>query len=221
MTLSEMIDDVLLEVRNNHIGESENLSKHQIILWIKSYRSMLLKQKLDKGEPINDMFFQTLHMHLSQVKSEYGHVVYQSDEELPRLINSKRNTGISCVKDMFGNIIQLGTETQTKLQKYRKYTCGDYIAYTKDNRLCVNGKNNLLEDVEVKVIMEDPTSKQVCYDPDVDEYPMPDYLWPTIKDLIFTKDLAQMIQQSSDITNDSNNDNLNTFNSNLYRNTKR
>jgi hypothetical protein len=43
MTLSNLVDDILLEARNNNIGESEKLSRHQIILWIKSYRTMLLK----------------------------------------------------------------------------------------------------------------------------------------------------------------------------------
>jgi hypothetical protein len=43
MKLSELVDDVLLDVRNNNIGESEKLSRHQIELWIKAYRAMLIK----------------------------------------------------------------------------------------------------------------------------------------------------------------------------------
>ena len=56
MTLNNYIDDILLEARNNNIAESEKLSKHQIHLWIKSYRAMLIKQKLDKKEKLDDMF---------------------------------------------------------------------------------------------------------------------------------------------------------------------
>lgn len=56
MTLNELCDDVLLEARNNNISESEKISKYQIMLWIKSYRAMLIKQKLDKKEKIDDMF---------------------------------------------------------------------------------------------------------------------------------------------------------------------
>jgi hypothetical protein len=56
MTLNNYIDDVLLEERNNNIAESEKLSRHQIHLWIKSYRAMLIKQKLDKNEPLDNMF---------------------------------------------------------------------------------------------------------------------------------------------------------------------
>ena len=56
MTLNNYIDDVMLEARNNNIAESEKLSRHQIELWIKSYRALLIKRKLDKKEPLDDMF---------------------------------------------------------------------------------------------------------------------------------------------------------------------
>lgn len=221
MTLSNMVDDILLEARNNNIGESEKLSRHQIILWIKSYRSMLLKQKLDRGEQIDDMFKQTIRMHLSRVETAPGHFVYVSDDDLPTLLSTKNLTGLLQVKDAFGNIIQIGNETKMKYQKYRKYTCKDYIAYKQDSKLFVEGANNLLQYVDADVIIEDPTIEQACYDPDTDEYPMPNHMWPTIKDLIFTKDLAWMIRQVSDNTNDSKDDTQNTFNRNLYRNSNR
>ena len=56
MTLNQLCDDILLEARNNNIAESEKLSRRQIELWIKSYRAMLIKQKLDKKEKLDDMF---------------------------------------------------------------------------------------------------------------------------------------------------------------------
>ena len=105
MTLSNMVDDILLEARNNNIGESEKLSRHQIILWIKSYRSMLLKQKIDKEEQIDDMFKQTLRMHVSRIERDPGHFVYMTDQDLPVLLNTKKLNGLLQVKDAFGNII--------------------------------------------------------------------------------------------------------------------
>lgn len=221
MTLSNMVDDILLEARNNNIGESEKLSRHQIILWIKTYRSMLLKQKVDKGEMIDDVFTQTLRMHLSRVQTAPGHYVYRSDEDLPVLLNTKKSNGLISVRDAYGNLIQVGNETKMKYQKYRKNTCDDYIAWKDGNKIYVDGSNNLLEYVDIKVIMEDPTSKQACYNPDTDEYPLSNHMWPTIKDLIFTKDLVNMVRQFSDITNNTKDDNQNNFNPNLYRNNRR
>ena len=57
ISLREFIDDILLIVRNNNISESEDLSRHQIATWIKAYKQMLLKNRLDQQKqqcPNND-----------------------------------------------------------------------------------------------------------------------------------------------------------------------
>ena len=221
MTLNNLIDDVLLEARNNNIAESEKLSRRQIELWIKSYRAMLIKQKLDKNEPLDDMFTQTIRMHVDKIEETPGHYEYVGDKELPTLLDTKHITGLLQVKDTYGNIIQLGSETKMKFQKYRKYTCKDYIAYKKGNYVYVEGGLNTLEYIDVTVLAEDPTEDKLCYNPDKDEYPIPVYMWPTIKDLIFDHDFYTMSQQPSDITNDSHDNMQNSYNSNLYRNRRR
>lgn len=221
MTLNNLIDDVILEARNNNIAESEKLSRRQIELWIKSYRAMLIKQKLDKKEPLDDMFTQTIRMHVDKVETDPGHVEYVGDKELPTLLNTKWFTGLINVKDAYGNLIQIGSETKMKFQKYRKYTCKDYIAYKKNNKIYVEGDANQLEYIDVQVIAEDPTEHKLCYDPDKDEYPIPVYMWPTIKNMIFNSDIYTMFQQRSDITNDTQDNTQNTYNPNLYRNSRR
>lgn len=221
MTLNQLCDDVLLEARNNNIAESEKLSKRQIELWIKSYRAMLIKQKLDRKEPLDNMFTQTIRMHVDKIEKDPGHIEYMGDKELPTLLNTKWFTGLISVKDAYGNIIQVGDETKMKFQKYRKYTCKDYIAYKKNNRVYVEGDANTLEYIDVDVIAEDPTENKLCYDPNKDEYPLPVYMWPTIKDLIFSKDIYTMFQQQSDVTNDTQDNTQNTYNRNLYRNQRR
>lgn len=221
MTLDQLCDDVLLEARNNHIAESEKLSRHQIELWIKSYRAMLIKQKLDKKEPLDDMFTQTIRMHVDRIECDPGHIEYIGDKELPTLLNTKWFTGLINVKDAYGNLIQIGSETKMKFQKYRKYTCKDYIAYKKGNRIYVEGGLNTLEYIDVKVIAEDPTEDKACYNPSEDEYPLPAYMWPTIKNMIFNSDIYTMFRQRSDITNDTQDNTQNTYNPNLYRNSRR
>lgn len=221
MTLNELCDDVLLEARNNNIAESEKLSKRQIELWIKSYRSMLIKQKLDKKEPLDDMFTQTIRMQVNKIENDPGHFEYVGDKELPTLLDTKWFTGLIQVKDAYGNIIQIGSETKMKFQKYRKYTCKDYIAYKKGTKVYVEGDANTLEYIDVKVLAEDPTEDKLCYDPDKDEYPLPSYMWPTIKDLIFDKDFGTMIRQQSDVSNNTQDNTQNGFNPNLYRTSRR
>lgn len=208
MTLNECIDDILLEARNNQISESEKLSRLQIILWINTYRAMLIKQDIDKGRDINPLYTQHIEMDIDKI-SENGNCVYKSIKELPSLIDFNYRTGIVSIKDMFGNLIQIGSETKMKYQKYRKFTCNHYIAYIKDNYVYVQGGPNLIEKIQVQIIAEDPTELKECYDPDVDQYPIPAAMWTTIKQLIFDRDLNIMKNSTSDTTNDSNDDDQN------------
>lgn len=208
MTLNQLIDDILLEARNNQITESEKLSRHQIQLWINSYRAMLIKQDIDKERQINPDYIQTIKMHISK-KNYEGHDVYVSDEELPSLIDFNYQKGVINVKDLFGNIIQIGSETKMKFQKYRKYTCDDYIAYIKHNRIFLQNQSNLLEYIQVDLIMEDPTENKQCYDPYKDRYPIPAAMWTTIKQLIFEREFNIMSTKPSDTTNDSKDDTQN------------
>lgn len=209
MTLNELISDVLLEARNSNIAESEKLSRRQIELWIKTYRAFLIKQDLDKDRTINPLYTQTIRMHISKVEEDPEHFEYVGDDKLPKLIDFNYRPGVVSVKDSHGNLIQIGSETKMKFQKYRKYTCNDYIAYVKGDEIYVESRNNLIEYIDVEVIAEDPTETIMCYDPNEDEYPIPGAMWATVKQLIFTRDIPTMIQMPSDTTNDSNDDTQN------------
>lgn len=211
MTLANLVDDILLEARNSSIAESEHLSRHQIELWIKSYRALLIKQQVNKDKTIDPIFTQTIQMHLSKMweKGEPGHVEYRTDEKLPKLIDFNWRPGIISVKDRFGHLIQIGSETKMKFQKYRKYTCARYIAYVKDDYLYVEGDSNLLEFIEVELIAEDPTEAIECYDPYEDEYPIPADMWATIKQFIMDRDIPALIRAISDDTNDTDDNTLN------------
>lgn len=209
MTLNQLIDDVLLEARNSNIAESEKLSRRQIELWIKTYRAFLIKQDLDKDRTINPLYTQTIRMHISKVEEDPEHFEYVGDDKLPKLIDFNYRPGVVSVKDSHGNLIQVGSETKMKFQKYRKYTCNDYIAYVKDDYIYVESRNNLIEYIDIQLIAEDPTETIMCYDPNEDEYPLPGAMWATIKQLIFTRDIPTMIQMPSDTTNDSNDDTQN------------
>ena len=223
MTLNQLIDDVLLEARNSNIGESEKLSRHQIEIWIKTYRAQLIKNDIDKGRTVNPMYTQTLKVDLQKKEHDTGtgHYVYEGTPTLPQLIDFNFKPGVTLVKDGNGNLIQLGSETKMKFQRYRKYTCKDYIAYVKGNRIYVEGDANQLEYIDVEIIAEDPTEDKLCYNPDKDEYPLPAYMWGTVKQLIFTKDFLTMRQQVSDTTNDNKDDTQNVMNQNVNRSIRR
>ena len=205
-TLNTIIDDILLELRNSSVAESEHISRIQIEQWIANYRAVLIKQDIDKGRDINPMYIQTMPcIHLDKVDTVAGKIEYKSNIELPKLIDFHFRTGLVYVKDMYGNLIQLGHETKMKYQRYRKYTCGDYIAYIKNNRLYIEGSDNQLEWVEIGIIADHRGDINESFHTDI-EYPVPAHMIPVIKDMIFSKELNIMHQMPSDETNNSRDD---------------
>lgn len=205
-SLNAIIDDILLTYRDCEVSESENLSRIQIEQWIHQYRALLIKQDLDKGRYINDQYVQTISpFHISKVSNCAGGFNYKSDEELPKFIDLHFGSGLVAVKDMDGNLIQVGTETKAKYQSSRKYTCADYIAYIKNNHLYLNGPEHL-EYVEIQGVLEDPTSAGSCFDMDDTPYPVPANLIPIIKQMIFERELNISLKTPSDTTNNSTND---------------
>lgn len=211
MTLNEMIDNILLIARNSNVTESEHLSRIQIEKWIVAYRAMLIKQDIDKGRDINELYLTTIEpIHLDKVETSPGKIVYVGDKELPKLIDFNYRPGVIAVRDMYGNLIQLGNYTKARLQKYRKATCKDYIAWFKGNKIYVEGDSNQLEYISVDVIAEDPTSLGECFDPD-SEFPVPGAMLPIITQMIMERELRVLTGQPSDVTNDSQDDTQNRY----------
>lgn len=211
MTLNQLIDNILLIARNSNVAESEHLSRIQIEKWIIAYRAMLLKQDIDKGYDIDSMYTTTIGpIHLNRIESIPGRFTYVSDIELPKLVSSHNNNGLCNVKDLFGNLIQVGDQTKAKYQKYRKATCNDYIAWLSNNRIYIQGDSNKLEYIQVEVVLEDPTEEQECFDPD-SEFPIPSAKIPTITQLIMNNELKVLTAMPSDTTNDSRDDLQNAY----------
>ncbi len=206
MSLNEHIDNILQILRNSNVVESEHISRIQIEKWILYYRAMLIKQKIDKDELIDEEFLTTIEpVQLTRKETVPGHFTYESDVTLPKLMNFKRRSGIINVRDMFGNIIQVGSLTKARMQKYRKATCKDYIAWVKNNKVYIEGGSNQLEYISMDVILEDPRDLGDCYNPDC-EFPLPVYMTPTIVQLIMANELKTMVAMPSDESNNSHDD---------------
>ena len=208
MTTNELIDNVLQIARNNNVGESEKLSRYQIQLWLMYYRAMLIKQDIDKGRDVKSIYVSTIEpIHLDVVENTGDQIRHVGSKELPKLVEFNNRSGVVAVRDMWGNLIQLGSHTRSNYQKYAKYACKDYIAYTKNNKIYVEGGNDDLEWISVDVIAEDPTAVP-CFNPD-SEFPAPASMVPTIMQLIMERELRIMTAMPSDVTNNSADDNQN------------
>lgn len=211
MTLNNLIDNILLIARNSNITESEHLSRMQIEKWVIYYRAMLIKQDIDKGRDINELYLTTISpIHLDKVETAPGKITYVGDKELPKLIDFNFRPGVIAVRDMYGNIIQIGSQTKAKLQKYRKATCKDYIAWVKNNKVYLEGDSNQIEYIEIDVIAEDPTALEACFNPDKD-FPIPAAMIPTVTQMILERELRALTTAPSDDTNNTQDNTQNIY----------
>ena len=212
-TLNTIIDDILLELRNSNIANTESISRIQIEQWIINYRTLLIKQDIDKGRTINPQYIQTLsNIHLERIEPTTGKYLYQSEITLPKLIDFHYKTGLVNVTDLFGNPIQVGNRTKVKFQRSMKYTAYDYLAYMHNNKLDVEGNDNSLEYINADIIAENPADvagvNGECFDPN-GQYPVPANMISVIKQMIFANELNIMPQMRSDKINNGNDDTQN------------
>lgn len=219
-SLNAIIDDILLEIRNSDIAESDSISRIQIEQWIHQYRALLIKQDLDKGRAINPGYVQIINPFTMQSLGTFAdRYEYESVKSIPKTIDLHFRSGLLSIKDQDGGLIQLGTEYKARIQVNRKFTSNDYIAYIKGDKLyaiksivdqCTDEVDHTLDTltfVELAGIFEDPTAvgaiNSICYDPDNTTYPVPANMIPTIKNLIFTKELLVMQSVPTDTSNNT------------------
>lgn len=220
-TLKEIIDDILLLVRNNNISESEDLSRSQIGAWVNHYRRMLWKKRLDELKQqekmldildmVDDEFIklkETGPHELETVQSGDSDRYTFTKRTIDKFDNiySNKWTSICAIHDEDGENIQYMNHTKRHYQYFRKYTFGEMTAYYMDDgHIYVQGLQDqdqlkyiyVLAIYEVKEDDEDGEEAE-----DEDDIKIPTWMIPDIKKLIFQNELAVMLNRPSD---DSNN----------------
>lgn len=222
-SLKEIIDDLLLLVRNSNISESEDLSRSHIAAWVDHYRRMLWKKHLDelkeqnkRGVDIMDLIdgeflkLKETYHHLVPVKSKDPHrntFTKKTEDELENLYCNLW-TSIMAVHDEAGENIQYINHVRRHYQYWRKYTFGEMTAYYMDDKhVYVQGLQDQ-EDLEYIYVL---AVYEVPYDEDdddsdaedEDDVQIPTWMVPDIKKLILNNELAFMINRPSDDTNNS------------------
>lgn len=200
-TLDTIIDDIFLELRNNRVLDSEQLSRIQVEQWIIQYRSVLIKQDIDKGRDINPSYIQDIPSiglevvsHSGEEAGEASEKILVTDIKIPKTIDFHFRSGITSISDIFGNEIQLMSEKRSNLQKHRRYTFYDYSAFIKGDKIYINGPGEI-RNISVRGIFQNP-SEVPGFDVKNDIYPIPFNMLPVLKELIFVKELK--IQQTAE-----------------------
>lgn len=223
ISLRDIVDDILLLVRNNNISESEDLSRGQIISWVRAYRAKLHRDRLDalkeqakQGaidvEDMVDDFYvkrkETGPLELEEVPSDSDMPLFlrRTVDPLENIFNDSENS-ILAVHDQNGEVIQYMNHVRRHYHYFRKYTFGELTSYYKDGYIYVEGTSDQdqLRYIYVLALYEKPEDMNDGTDDDTedeDDVKIPGWMVPHIKELIMKNELAFMLNRPSD---DSNN----------------
>jgi hypothetical protein len=216
-TLNTIVTDLLNIIRSSKISRSESISKRQIEMWVHQYRSILIKQDIDKGKMPNPDYIQELPgLQLEVVdKSEgvdlgSGKYWLRTVLEIPKTIDFNFKPGFTYIGTIDGKEIQLVPESRVSWQQYKKYTADDNIAFLRGRKLYLSTVSPLLH-ISPRGIWEIPTEVMNFQNLHADytfggwdtKYPIPSNMIPTLKEMILKKELGITVQSYSDSTNDS------------------
>ena len=226
ISLAEIIDDILLLVRNNYISESEDLSREQIHLWVRAYKRQIWKEELDKRKalllqsgiwatdlPDDEFIFrlETGPMELEEPGEDdkWPENTKRTKETLKEAtgydVMNNAEASILAIHDQNGENIQYMDHMRKYYHNYRKYTYGDMTAYYKDDgHIYVQGivDKGQLQYVYVLAVYEDDGDTEEGDDIDEENIMIPAWMVPGIKDRILKNELPFMLNRPSD---DSNN----------------
>ena len=217
VTLSTITNDLLNIIRGAQVTQSEPISKRQIESWIHQYRSVLLKQDMNKGKMPNPDYIQTIQaLELEEVDEVEGstqstdYKTFRSTITLPKTIDLNFKTGFTYIGTITGQEIQFVSETRARWQEYQKYAGLERIAYLKDGYLYVTNDKEL-KYLTVRGLFEIPTeishlsnSNEVITDATENSvYPIPINMIPTLKQMILKQELGIESQAYSDTENES------------------
>ena len=221
ITLNTITTDLLNVVRGSNVSQSEPISKRQIEAWVHQYRSLLIKQDLDKGKVPNPDYIQEINQLLLTsvdlagdditgfgVTSDYS--IYKSVLELPKSLDLNFKSGLTFVGTPTGREILFVPETRARWQRYKKYTDNDAICFLRGGYLYLR-YGEPLSFLTVRGIFEipsevgrfvNPTTDQPYFDGD-SKYPIPANMLPTLKEMILRKELGIEAMAFSDVKADA------------------
>ena len=222
MTLPEFTSSLLNIARGSNISQSEKISERRLRDYIHSYRALLIRQRLNKGETIDDAWIQWLNcQELSIVdRAECptgiptsGHTVLKMDSVLPGVVKGSNSDGLLFAGTVDGKPYQISSSTRAYYNKYRPLTKCDAQVYPKGDYLYVTGKPGL-KYISIGGIWDNPEdlytyinscSATVCYDINTDKYPVSIDMIPVITEMIFKNELGVELGMPSDKNNDERN----------------
>lgn len=222
-----LLSEIIYNIKNLRAGgiqsDDENISDDQYAFIIDYYRAKLIKQELEKGKNIKDLYTQNLgKVEISKFDKneccEIDNCTLRSKLQIPKPMESNNGLNITFVGLLDGTPFQRYTFNSSYWKKYNKYTKLSPGYYYQNGYIyLVDVPNIMLSYINIQGVFEDPKEAEefrTCKCPDnnvacIDsfnfEYPIPQYLIDTIIKMIADSELRLTLNQL-DTTNNSLNE---------------
>lgn len=219
MTLNQIVSDIRNIATSGSNPIDFRIEDAQLRFWIHEIRSMLISQAIQKRQDTSDIWIQTVScMELELVDSsecceiETDCPILRTVNQLPATIEVSADNSILRVSDPMGNTIPRTTPFASRYDKYNKYT-KDTTKWYQKNRYIYIINNEYLENINVDIIAEDPTSLasftncggSTCYN-DNGDYPCSLKMANDITNIILKTKVFPFLQLPQDNTNNASNE---------------
>ena len=218
VSLNAIVTDLLEIIRSAKVSRSEPISKRQLEMWIHEYRSILIKQDLDKGKMPNPDYIQEIPALEVEIVDRTdgstpvsGSYMLKSLLTVPNTLDLNNKAGFMYIGSIDGNEFQFVPEGRSTWQQYKKYTAHDNIVFLRNGYLYLFSVSPLRY-ITVRGVFEIPpevsnfvnTNMSSTRSSDIDDsYPIPINMLPTLKGMILRSELGIEVKSLSDLSNDS------------------
>ena len=218
ITLRKIIYDIREILRGgNLVSDDDPISDRQIEYWISEARSLLIRQRIDKGQSVSDNITQTLNnIEVEQVEQSSninllsGCYIYRTKLPTPATIETQQTDLLLQVRSSL-----LGSDAYTLLPEgaapysmYNKFGKKFIKVYSNSGYLYLQNVPTLLETISMTGVFSDPKDAaeysnddgSPCFTYD-SEYPISSDMLLPLKGMIMETHFKYIIKPLSDNTN--------------------
>ena len=220
ITKKKLIYDIRNLAKGGGVTDDDDLSDRQVSDWIDQYRSLLIRQDLEKKRSISSFLVQDLGCvnmivvdtaECCEITSECD--ILRTELQIPvpiELYSKDALTYIGSINKKQG--YEVSSVVASNWDQYNTYTSKVPKAYILNNYVYITNED-FLETISIRGIFSTPSDAarfhtcagDPCYSDD-SPFPVSQHMIPTIKKMILEKELQVYLSTPSDDVNNANGD---------------
>lgn len=163
ITANHLIADIRGIASSGGNPNEFKVSDEQILYWVEEVRAMLISQKLNKKDDINDSWIQYINcIELEQVEDTFcclassDCMLLRSIKQIPSTIDTWKDNMIMYVTTVGGESINRSNPVRQRYNKYNKYTSTNRVWFLRDDYIYIIN-DQVLQYISLAGLFETPS----------------------------------------------------------------